>query len=226
MGQIKHKEGWKPTAYMRLQAQSVHDYIEANKHKKDFICSRDFAPAFARPDGTPYNLDDEIEMRSFINSVSRFRQHDIFRYQREVPGGKRVWSVNPVYVDKTGVVTHIPMRETPKSPLIMGPVAEQPPEDVQIQQQAAAFIEEEMKKVRIDMATVRYKGVSADFTDCSLYQLYTAALTIANTFEELNNTIPIQGFSNQNTRTQDDDSEEDKDQFEFDQTETDHGKPF
>lgn len=225
MTRIKHKENWEPTLHQRRQAQSVYDFMQANKHKIDFSCSRDFAPAFTRPDGTHYDLTDPVEMRSFINAISGFRMHDIFRYRREVPGGKRVWSVNPVYVDKTGVVTHIPMAELPKPPEILPPAPSV--DENEIRSQAVAFIEEEMKKIKVSHANICYRGVALDMVDVSLYQLYKIGLTIDDVCDLEK---PEHVFSLGNTE-QDDDSEEEaeieaSDQLEFGQVETESGAAF
>lgn len=224
--------------------KAIGSYIEQHNHEKNFTTSIEFADAVTKADGSKYNLNDPVDRRNYQQYMIRLRRKDYLRYSPAVYGGKCVWSVNPKYLDKTGVVTHIPLQRQSQPPTILLPKEPEINEET-IRQQAVAFIEEEMKKIKLqevrfgkgdDRCRMINSVADIDMHNVTLYDVYKIGLAASNT-------LGLEYRLEQNTLFSEecryDDSEEETkteidtdqtssgdDQFEFDQTETEYGRPF
>lgn len=207
-------------------ATQIQEYITSNNHRLRRTKAVELAPAiFKRNSNEHYNINDEMDLQRYHNYMQRLKSWGVLRYQQEEPGGPRRWSVNPAYLDKTGVVTHIPMvKPEPKPPTVVQTLDEE-----KVRQQGVAFIEEEMKKVEIALAVVHYAGANLEMTEVNLYQLYKIALSIHNVCEKASKPMLPDLPASQSEKNEDseEETETEDSQFEFGQTETeDTNKPF
>lgn len=201
-------------------ATKIQEFIDANKPHLKLVDVRDLAPAIInRATKQPYNIKDEVELSRFRTYAQRLQKWGILRHRQEEVRGPRRYSVNPEYLDKTGVLSPILI-----VPPATGPVVTGPHDDEKVRSQAISFIEEEMKKVQLELAVVHYAGANLEMTEVNLYQLYKIAMSIDNVCEKIS--TPILSDTPASHSEQNDDSEEETEggQFEFDQTETEDGE--
>lgn len=160
-------------------ATEIYQWIQENKHKfkNGVTASTMFSGAvtdYVDPEKRKFTdciTQEDPRYNRYVQLIGRMRATGVLRYKQETPSGKRVWSVNesilpPGTIDYTGVRTTIP--EPPK---VIPPKATT--ESLQkFHDEGKAFIEEELKQIKVSRVTIERKGVQIDFDDVTLYQLY------------------------------------------------------
>lgn len=160
---------------------AIYNWMQENKHKFKYGITRSIAFAHVvknaktgeyYPEGM---RNGDPLYSSWCNLAASYKQRGYLRYQKELPGHPPVWSVNEQYlppgvVTYTGVQTPIPLatESTPPEPAQPQPTTAQ----------GQAFVEEELKSITLEQATIKRKGLAMTLTEPTLYQLYKLGLIL------------------------------------------------
>lgn len=174
-------------------AVAIYNWIEQNKHKfKNGITQSTFFSGvvkYTAIDGSERYYSEHVHYPDplaikYTNHISRLKKTGYLKLAPETVNGPRVWSVNlaklPVgAVNYTGVRTHIP--EPPKvvSPTVSTESL------TKLRNEGKAFIEEELKQIKVDKCTICRKGMVFNLDDATLYQLYKLGLTLNEVTEAI-----------------------------------------
>lgn len=177
--------------YTVQSAVNIYHWIEENKHKypngitNSLMFSQEVIDYF---DGHhpsmrfPSDLKKEGSDRylTYVRYIARLKNQGYLRYRQEQIGKPRTWSVNEAMlplgtITYTGVKTPIPMNPEPEPE---PNVALRALDKATGQHEGKSFIEEELKNITLEQATIRRKGMAIALNQPTLYQLYKLGLTL------------------------------------------------